>query len=236
LPTPCHNGAICIDGVDSFTCQCLPGFTGSTCSENINDCDPNPCHNGQCIDSINDYNCRCETGYMGKNCDEQINPCLTQPCDKIHAICIHTGPGTHMCQCHPGYETQDHGETCTNTNDCILDACSGHGTCHDLINSYTCECHGGWVGEYCDVSPDVKCGIGRFKDTQEGCKECSPGQGPFPLLSEDATSCVPYIYNKERCQQLAQSFENEQCEFTCANHMCGLTKYEHQRRSCCNHK
>jgi hypothetical protein len=29
--TPCLNGGICIDGINSYTCICAPGFTGQTC-------------------------------------------------------------------------------------------------------------------------------------------------------------------------------------------------------------
>ena len=35
---PCNNGGRCIDGIDSFTCHCLSGFTGDQCetSESLN--------------------------------------------------------------------------------------------------------------------------------------------------------------------------------------------------------
>ena len=29
--TPCQNGATCIDGVNLFTCNCVPGYTGTKC-------------------------------------------------------------------------------------------------------------------------------------------------------------------------------------------------------------
>ena len=29
---PCLNGGTCTDGVDSFSCVCAPGSTGTTCS------------------------------------------------------------------------------------------------------------------------------------------------------------------------------------------------------------
>ena len=28
---PCQNGGSCDDGVNQFTCQCVPGFTGTNC-------------------------------------------------------------------------------------------------------------------------------------------------------------------------------------------------------------
>ena len=28
---PCKNGGCCIDGVDSYTCICSPGYTGHDC-------------------------------------------------------------------------------------------------------------------------------------------------------------------------------------------------------------
>ena len=28
---PCQNGATCIDGINSFTCKCVPGYTGKVC-------------------------------------------------------------------------------------------------------------------------------------------------------------------------------------------------------------
>ena len=35
----------------------------------IDECDPNPCNNGECIDLVNDFTCVCDDGYEGEVCD-----------------------------------------------------------------------------------------------------------------------------------------------------------------------
>ena len=32
---PCENGGTCIDGVDGYTCHCVPGYTGENCQTGI---------------------------------------------------------------------------------------------------------------------------------------------------------------------------------------------------------
>ena len=47
---------LCIDGINTFTCQCKAGYSGRLCSNNQDDCNPNPCQVGNCTDGVNDYN------------------------------------------------------------------------------------------------------------------------------------------------------------------------------------
>ena len=30
-PYPCKNNASCIDGINSYTCKCIPGYEGKKC-------------------------------------------------------------------------------------------------------------------------------------------------------------------------------------------------------------
>ena len=36
-PKPCQNGGTCTDGINSFTCSCVMGYSGNNCqtSENL---------------------------------------------------------------------------------------------------------------------------------------------------------------------------------------------------------
>ena len=74
---PCQNQGICSDIQNGYTCTCVPGFTGTNCEVNFDDCSENPCVHGMCMDLINSYKCTCETGYYGSNCDLQTPPCPT---------------------------------------------------------------------------------------------------------------------------------------------------------------
>ena len=45
--TPCQNGATCSnDGSGGYTCTCLPGWEGTNCGSERNECASNPCQNG----------------------------------------------------------------------------------------------------------------------------------------------------------------------------------------------
>lgn len=61
----CQNGGDCIFDNQTLIehCQCVPGYTGKFCSDNIDDCASLPCHHGgSCIDKINGFDCACPFG------------------------------------------------------------------------------------------------------------------------------------------------------------------------------
>ena len=62
----CTLNQNCINLPGSYTCQCKPGFTGSSCVD-INECSaPQACGNNTiCSDTVGSYICRCQNGYHG---------------------------------------------------------------------------------------------------------------------------------------------------------------------------
>lgn len=110
----CSRGGMCrVNGQTAFGCRHslfaalrpitkLPsaGFSGVLCEENIDNCDPDPCHHGQCQDGIDSYTCICNPGYMGAICSDQIDECYSSPCLN-DGRCIDLVNG-YQCNCQPG--------------------------------------------------------------------------------------------------------------------------------------
>ena len=94
-----QNGGTCLDGVNSYTCVCAPGFTGGNCEIDIEECANNPCGaHATCIDGINTFTCKCDAGFG--NCDaNDANGCETNTnadpknCGSCGAPC----PATNLC-------------------------------------------------------------------------------------------------------------------------------------------
>lgn len=119
----CNYGD-CIDGIDSFTCDCHPGYEGEFCNTEINECDRyRPCkNNAVCTDLVADYSCKCAvTGpsqpqYAGKNCTFELTSCQG-----------------NLCQ---------NGATC---RPYLIDEATAQ-------QDYECLCTHGYTGKYCNVS------------------------------------------------------------------------------------
>ena len=65
---PCQHGGRCVDGLNSYGCECGgTGYSGDDCALNIDECASQPCrHGGTCVDDVNDYHCNCYAAYTGE--------------------------------------------------------------------------------------------------------------------------------------------------------------------------
>uniref|UniRef100_K1QI49 Versican core protein n=1 Tax=Magallana gigas TaxID=29159 RepID=K1QI49_MAGGI len=70
---PCQNGGTCLDLINKYECQCVPGYTGTQCEIDINECASNPCENqATCNNYVNFFNCTCLPGFTGYRCQKGI--------------------------------------------------------------------------------------------------------------------------------------------------------------------
>eukprot|EP00057_Strongylocentrotus_purpuratus_P020002 XP_011674476.1 PREDICTED: uncharacterized protein LOC754362 [Strongylocentrotus purpuratus] len=150
---PCQHDASCLDGINSFTCICGLGYTGSTCGDQILPCDSDPCLNGaSCVDEVNQFTCMCAPGYTGSVCETEIDYCDPRPC-KNNATCK-SSQGHFECFCLFGFD----GETCSNEIDyCVDTPCQNSASCviSELSAAgYKCICAEGYTGENCSSNID----------------------------------------------------------------------------------
>ena len=48
----------------TYTCQCVVGYTGSTCEVDIDDCESTTCpSSSMCVDGVNTFECICLPGF-----------------------------------------------------------------------------------------------------------------------------------------------------------------------------
>jgi hypothetical protein len=173
---PCQNSGICVNGDDDYTCECAPGYTGTDCEIEIDECEASPCANGDCIDGVGGYTCECLPGWEGTNCEIDTNECAPNPCDN-GGICT-DGPNSYSCQCDAGYSGTD----CeTDIDDCAGDPCQNGGACSDGVADYSCACLAGFTGSNCEIDID-EC-VGGLCENESACVDgvngytcaCLPG-------------------------------------------------------------
>ncbi|MDP6946424.1 MAG: calcium-binding EGF-like domain-containing protein, partial [Myxococcota bacterium] len=121
-PNPCDNGGTCVDGVNTFDCECLEGYGGDHCESDIDDCDPNPCDNGgACTDTgANAFECECPDGFTGETCEDidttpacdpadcdDANPCTRDDCSADTGECV------NVAETMDGESCGDEGDICS---------------------------------------------------------------------------------------------------------------------------
>ncbi|XP_046404565.1 protein crumbs isoform X2 [Ischnura elegans] len=158
--SPCQHGGICIDGANTYSCQCArTGYQGVNCEININECEENPCQNrGICFDNYGSYTCQCNPGYGGQNCELVLEECSSHPCQNA-GICLDL-VGGFECRCSPGYR----GVTC----EIEIDECEvplgqsplcpyPNSMCLDGVGTYQCVCMPGYLGVPPNCTEGVPC-------------------------------------------------------------------------------
>ncbi|XP_078256093.1 protein eyes shut homolog [Rhinoraja longicauda] len=137
----------------SLCCTCNAGWQGSDCTEDVNECDCNPCQNGAtCFEPAipGIFECICPPFFTGDLCEQWFNPCAVHnnPCSNF-STCITQSNGTALCICQPGFE----GACCEiDTNECLSNPCQNRGPCLNEVNGYRCLCLPGFSGTHCETN------------------------------------------------------------------------------------
>ena len=75
---------------------------GKNCSEDINECVPDPCkNNGTCKNLIADFFCNCTANYTGRFCEDKKSSCIPNPCGN-NGTCTKEN-NNFTCTCAPGF-------------------------------------------------------------------------------------------------------------------------------------
>uniref|UniRef100_A0A8C2Z2F7 Delta-like protein n=1 Tax=Cyclopterus lumpus TaxID=8103 RepID=A0A8C2Z2F7_CYCLU len=177
----------------NFSCSCEPGFTGTYCHENINDCASSPCKNGgTCIDGINSFQCFCPDGWEGHLCDADVNECNGNTCQN-GGRCVDL-INDFYCDCVDNWK----GKTCHSRDQCDSSTCSNGGTCYDHGDSFLCSCPSGWGGSTCNTAKNSTCDSGPC----ENRGTCVGGGDAFTCICKDGwegATCAQSSYNGGIC-------------------------------------
>ncbi|PIK46066.1 putative neurogenic locus Notch protein-like [Apostichopus japonicus] len=146
---PCRNGGNCVVGDDSsYQCQCVNGWTGTNCAEDLDECSSSPCVNGFCLNEGNMFRCICPVVFTGTLCESLIeDSCSSDPC-RNGGNCVVGDDSSYQCQCVNGWT----GTNCAeDSNDCSSNPCLNGATCIDGVQRYTCVCMAGYLGTNCET-------------------------------------------------------------------------------------
>ncbi|NXQ71119.1 FBLN7 protein, partial [Quiscalus mexicanus] len=152
---PCANSGTCVDGNQSYTCLCPPGWSGPSCQSPIYSC--------RCLDWVTLSNtsfsrqprcaegrsgsrrCSCDTGFQlqpGGVCQD-VDECLLYQSSPQTQICLHDClnlPGSYRCLCPPGYLLHADRNACEDVNECTgkQHNCSQGDLCINTFGGHRC--------------------------------------------------------------------------------------------------
>lgn len=148
---PCENGATCMNtGEGSYTCTCLPGYTGTNCELLMQECDSKPCRNGgTCTNLDRGYQCTCPPGFEGSHCEHSLLTCADSPCFHGGRCTERDGGRSYRCDCPRSYT----GLNCEKKVDkCTSLLCANGAPCLILNGESICSCRAGFVGVRCEIN------------------------------------------------------------------------------------
>lgn len=152
----CEHGCKHGECVGPNKCKCFPGYTGKTCSQDLNECGlkPRPCEH-RCMNSYGSYKCYCLNGYTvtaDGSCVNSRTCALAHcqyGCEEVH--------GEIRCLCPSAGLQLGHDErTCVDIDECVTgeNLCPYNRQCVNTFGSYFCKCQEGYDLKYVEGKYD----------------------------------------------------------------------------------
>ncbi|XP_074048808.1 epidermal growth factor-like protein 6 [Macrotis lagotis] len=186
----CDHGCKYGECVGPDKCKCLPGFTGKTCNQDMNECGlkPRPCKH-RCMNTYGSYKCYCLSGYMlmpDGTCSNS-RTCAMTNCqygcedtkDEVRCLCPSAG-----------LQLGPNGRVCIDVDECSSGKvlCPYNRRCVNTFGSYYCKCHIGFELKYINGRYDCvdinecaanthKCSIHADCLNTQGAFKCKCRQG-----------------------------------------------------------
>uniref|UniRef100_A0A3Q3XDF8 Uncharacterized protein n=1 Tax=Mola mola TaxID=94237 RepID=A0A3Q3XDF8_MOLML len=165
----CEHGCKHGECVGPNKCKCFPGYTGKTCSQDLNECGlkPRPCEH-RCMNSYGSYKCYCLNGYTltpDGSCVNSRTCSLAHcqyGCEEVH--------GEIRCLCpSAGLQLGQDERTCVDIDECVTgkNLCPYNRQCVNTFGNYYCKCQEGYDLKYVDGKYDCvdqdECATGTHK-------------------------------------------------------------------------
>ncbi|NXH20755.1 EGFL6 protein, partial [Bucco capensis] len=146
----CRHGCKYGECMGPNKCKCFPGFTGKTCSQDLNECGlkPRPCEH-RCMNTHGSYKCYCLNGYMlmpDGTCASSRTCAMVNcqyGCEEVK--------GEVQCLCpSSGLQLGPNRRTCIDIDECSTGhaVCSYNRRCINTFGSYYCKCQHGYELKY----------------------------------------------------------------------------------------
>ncbi|TTK00925.1 Epidermal growth factor-like protein 6 [Bagarius yarrelli] len=126
-------------------CMCFLGYTGKTCSQDLNECGlkPRPCEH-RCMNTFGSYMCFCLNGYMLMPDGSCAN---SRTCSLAHCqYGCEEVQGEIRCLCpSTGLQLGSNEKNCVDVDECVAGKhqCPYNRECVNTFGSYYCKCQGG---------------------------------------------------------------------------------------------
>ncbi|XP_041438282.1 epidermal growth factor-like protein 6 isoform X1 [Xenopus laevis] len=186
----CEQGCKHGECVGPNKCKCIPGFTGKTCNQDLNECGlkPRPCEH-RCMNTHGSYKCYCLNGYMlmpDGSCSNSRTCAMANcqyGCEQVK--------GDIRCLCpSSGLQLGPDGRTCIDIDECAVGkaSCPINRRCVNTFGSYYCKCQIGYELKYVNRRYDCidineclltthKCSINADCLNTQGSFKCRCKQG-----------------------------------------------------------